>query len=205
MKKSDKLGADGERIMAFVEKKTVYFDRSGEQNTDQLLQVVKNYLDKEGIRDAVVASTTGETGAKAATILKDRNVVVVTHCFGFRENGKTELEKEHEQEILAHGARIFSGTHALSSVERAVRKDFGTIQPLELMANVLRRMGEGTKVCVEIALMAADAGLIPVDRDVVAIAGTGSGADTALRISPAHSARFFDLKIREVIAKPRNF
>jgi hypothetical protein len=66
-------------------------------------------------------------------------------------------------------------------------------------------MGEGTKVCVEITLMAADAGLIKCDRDIVAIAGTGRGADTALRIFPANSATFFDLKIREIIAKPHDF
>jgi hypothetical protein len=66
-------------------------------------------------------------------------------------------------------------------------------------------MGEGTKVCVEITLMAADAGSIPVDKDIVAIAGTGSGADTALKIQPANAARFFDLKIKEVIAKPHGF
>lgn len=73
------------------------------------------------------------------------------------------------------------------------------------MANVLRRFGEGAKVCIEITMMAADAGLIPVDQDVVAIAGTGRGADTALRIHPANAARFFNLKIREVIAKPIDF
>jgi hypothetical protein len=66
-------------------------------------------------------------------------------------------------------------------------------------------MGEGTKVCVEITLMAADAGLIPVDKDIIAIGGTGRGADTALRIRPAHAAKFFELKIREVIAKPNDF
>jgi hypothetical protein len=66
-------------------------------------------------------------------------------------------------------------------------------------------MGEGTKVCVEITLMAADAGLIPADKDVVAVAGTGKGADTALRIKPANATRFFDLRIREVIAKPSDF
>jgi hypothetical protein len=53
--------------------------------------------------------------------------------------------------------------------------------------------------------MAADSGLIPIDEDVVAIAGTGRGADTALRIQPANSSRFFHLKIREIIAKPRDF
>jgi hypothetical protein len=44
------------------------------------------------------------------------------------------------------------------------------MQTLELIANVFRLMGEGTKVYVEISLMAADTGLIPVDRDIIASA-----------------------------------
>jgi hypothetical protein len=191
--------------MSSFERKTAYFSKAGEQNTDALLKFAKEYIDKEDIKDIIVASTTGNTGAKAAKTFKGRNVVVVTHNFGFQEPGKTELQEDHTKEIVTHGARIFTGVHALSSAERAVRKDFGTIQPLELMANVLRRLGEGTKVCVEITMMAADAGLIHADKDVVAIAGTGRGADTALRIAPANAARFFDLKIREVIAKPFDF
>ncbi|MEM2117389.1 MAG: pyruvate kinase alpha/beta domain-containing protein [Candidatus Bathyarchaeia archaeon] len=191
--------------MSAIERKTIYFREAGIKNTDALLKLVKEYIEKEGIKYMVVASTTGETGAKASKIFKGYNVVVVTHCHGFRQPGETELLEEYKKEILANGAKIFTGIHALSSVERAIRKDFGTIQPLELIANVLRLMGEGTKVCVEIALMAADAGLIPVDKDIVAIAGTGRGADTALRIQPANAARFFELKIREVIAKPLEF
>jgi hypothetical protein len=188
-----------------MEKKTVYFDKAGGQNTDALLKLAKEYVEREGISDIVVASTSGETGAKAARLFKGRNLVVVTHCFGLKESGKTELLEENRKEILANGARIFTGVHALSSAERAIRKDFGTIQPLELMANVLRLMGEGTKVCVEITLMAADAGMISVDKDMVAIGGTGKGADTALRINPANAAKFFELKIREIIAKPYDF
>jgi len=191
--------------MSGLEKKTIYFKEAGPKNTDALLGFVKDYAKKEGIKDIVVASTTGETGVKASKILKEYNVVIVTHCFGFQQPGQTELREECKREILADGAKIFTGVHALSSAERAIRKDFGTVQPLELIANVLRLMGEGTKVCVEIALMAADAGLIPVDRDIIAIAGTSKGADTALRILPANAARFFDLKIREIIAKPYNF
>ena len=189
--------------MSVVERKVTYFNEAGKHNTDALLRIVKEYVEKEGVRNVVVASTTGETGAKASKIFKGCNIVIVTHCFGFREPGKIELKDEYRREILANGTKIFTGVHALSSVERAIRKDFGTMQPLELIANTLRLMGEGTKVCVEIALMAADAGLIPVDKDVIAIAGTGRGADTALRIQPANSGRFFDLKIKEVIAKPR--
>lgn len=191
--------------MSLVKKKTIYFKEPGEQNTDVLLGFVKEYVEKEGIKDIVAASTSGETGAKASKIFSGCNVVIVTHCSGFRELGKNELQEEYRREILANGARIFTGVHALSSIERAIRKDFGTIQPLELIANVLRLLGEGTKVCVEVTLMAADAGLIPVDRDIVAIAGTGRGADTALRIHPANAARFFDLKIREIITKPCDF
>ncbi len=191
--------------MSFTERNVVYFQTAGKQNTDTLLKVVKEYVEREGIKDIIVASTTGETGAKAAKIFEGYNVVVVTHCFGFQKPGENELKEEFREEIQRSGAKIFTGTHALSSVERAVRKNFGTIEPLELIASTLRLMGEGTKVCVEITLMAADAGLIPVDRDVVAIAGTGKGADTALRIKPANTGRFFDLKIREVIAKPFDF
>ena len=184
---------------------TCYFGKPGKQNTDALLKIVKEYTHREEIENVVIASSTGETGAKAAKILRGINTVIVTHHHGFQQPGETELKEEFKNEILANGATIFTGTHALSSVERAIKKTFGTMEPLELIAYTLRLMGEGTKVCVEITLMAADAGLIPMDQDVVAIGGTGSGADTALRIKPANAARFFDLRIREVIAKPSNF
>lgn len=191
--------------MNSIRKKTTYFRQAGEHNTDALLETVKEYVQSEEIHDIVVASTTGRTGAKATKAFKGYNVVVVTHCFGFKEPGKTEMLEEYRKEILADGGKIVTSVHALSSAERAVRKEFGSIQPLELIASVLRRMGEGSKVCVEICLMAADAGTIPVDKDVVAIGGTGNGADTALRMRAANAARFFDLKIREVIAKPQEF
>jgi hypothetical protein len=191
--------------MNAFERKTVYFEEAGEQNTDALLEVVKEYITKERITNIIVASSTGETGAKAAKTFKGNNTVIVTHCHGFQQPGEFELKEEFKKEILANGAKIFTGTHALSSAERAIRKTFGTMEPLELIANALRLMGEGTKVCVEITLMATDAGLIPADQDVVAVAGTGKGADTALRIKPANAARFFDLRIKEVIAKPSDF
>jgi hypothetical protein len=191
--------------MSEVERKTLYFTSSGQANTDVLLKHAKEYAQANGVSNVVVASTTGETGVKASEIFKGFNVVVVTHHTGFSEPGVQELTEENRQVILKNGARILTATHALSSVERAIRKDLGTVQPLELIAHALRRLGEGTKVCVEITLMAADAGLIPVDKDIIAIAGSDRGADTALLIKPANASRFFDLKIREIIAKPREF
>lgn len=190
--------------MKLIERKTVYFEAPGKQNTESVLELVKNYAQAEGIRDIVVASTTGETGAKASRIFKGFNVVVTSHHVGFQEPGMWEMEEDNRKKILENGARILTATHALSGVERAIRKKFETIMPLEIMAHTLRLFGEGTKVCVEITIMAADAGLIPVDREVIAIGGTGIGADTALVIKPANASNFFDLEIREIIAKPRS-
>jgi hypothetical protein len=187
-----------------VERKAVYFETPGKQNTESVLELVKNYAQAEGVRNIVVASTTGETGVKASKVFRGFNVVVVSHHVGFQETGVWELKEENRRKILENGAKILTATHALSGVERAVRKKFGTIMPLELIAHTLRLFGEGTKVCVEITIMAADAGLIPVDREVIAIGGTGRGADTALVIKPATASRFFNLEIREIIAKPRN-
>ena len=190
--------------MNHIKRATTYFEVAGRQNTDTLLEVVKEYVKQVGIEDVVVASTTGETGAKAAALFKGVNLVIVTHHTGFSAPGEQELEETTRQQILAKDARILTATHALSGVERAIRRNFGTIEPLEIIANTLRLFGEGTKVCVEIVLMAADAGLIPVNRDVVAIAGSGRGADTALLIKAANSSRFFNLEVKEVIAKPQN-
>ena len=132
------------------------------------------------------------------------HVVVVSHHVGFQEPGVWELKEKNRREILKSGTKILTATHALSGVERAIRKKFATIMALELVVHTLRLFGEGTKVCVEIAIMAADAGLIPVDREVITIGGTGRGAETALVMKPATASRFFNLEIREIIAKPRN-
>jgi len=65
-------------------------------------------------------------------------------------------------------------------------------------------LGQGIKVCVEIVAMAADAGLIPFD-DVIAVAGTDRGADTVAIIRANSSNNFFKIKVREILAKPRDF
>lgn len=189
--------------MNFTERKTVYFEAAGSQNTELVLKLAKEYAQAEGIEDILVASTTGETGARASEVFEDFNVVVVTHHSSFVKPGTLELREENRRKILERGAKLLTATHALSGVERAVRKKFTTILPLELIAHALRLFGEGTKVCVEISVMAADAGLIPVDKNIVTIAGTGRGADTALVIKPASASDFFSLEVRETIAKPR--
>jgi hypothetical protein len=84
-----------------------------------------------------------------------------------------------------------------------VRKKLGTYQLDEIIAYTLRMFGEGTKVAVEIAVMASDAGLVSTREKCISLGGTGQGADTALLLKPAHAQNFFDLRIIDILAKPR--
>ena len=88
-------------------------------------------------------------------------------------------------------------------IGRPVNKRFGAIQVDEVVANVLRLLSQGVKVTCEITCMATDAGLAQAGQEVIAIAGSGRGADTAtvLRASNTHS--FFETRILEIICKPR--
>ena len=110
--------------------------------------------------------------------------------------------KSYEDEIRSLGGKIFTGIPGLSGVERAIRMKWNTIEPLEIIANALRIFGNGTKVCAEIVVTAADAGLVAVNKHVIAIASSGSGADTALIVSPVHANNFFEMTVWEIICKP---
>jgi hypothetical protein len=125
--------------------------------------------------------------------------------FGFPEPGGTEFDPETRVELLSAGFSVLTTAHALSAGERALSSKFGGAYPLEIVANTLRLFGQGTKVAVEVATMALDAGLIPYGRPVIALGGTNNGLDTALVIVPAGSARLFDTKILDVVARPTTF
>jgi hypothetical protein len=184
------------------EKTVIYYESPSEAETDTTFLRAKERAESLGIREVVVASTTGRTGVRACQVFKGFKLVVVRHHTGFRTRGAQQMTPENEKTILTSGARIVTAGHAFSGVERSMRTKRSTIGPLELMADTLRVFGEGTKVCLEITVMAADAGEISMDRPVVAIAGTSEGADTALVVRPAHSNNFFDLFVNEIVAKP---
>ncbi len=160
-----------------------------------------------GVQQLVVATSTGATGVRLADAFSGKivSVVCVTHHAGFRESDQLDLLPEHEAALRQAGVPILTTSHALSGVGRSISAQFGGTTPVELIAHTLRLFGQGMKVCVEIAVMAADAGLIPTDRDVLCVGGSGRGADTAVVLRPAHMNRFFDLRIREVLCKPSDF
>jgi len=184
-------------------KNICYFESPGPENTEELLKLVKERSDELNIKDIVVASVSGETAFKLSNILPDANIVCITHHAGFKEKGKLELDPKIEEKLKKKGIMVYAGSHALSGVGRGISNRFGGVTPVEIMAETLRMVSQGFKVCVEITIMAADAGLIPMDKEIIAIAGTAQGVDTALVISPAHMNNVFDLRIHEIIAVPR--
>jgi hypothetical protein len=181
---------------------SVYFEEPGPKNTARTLEIAKQRADELDIRTVLVASTWGRTGAQAAQLLEGYDVVVVTHSTGFSKPNVQELTEENRRAIEAAGAKILTCQHAFGGVSRAVRRQLGTYQTDEIIAYTLRTFGEGMKVCLEIAVMAADAGLVTVGEPCIAVAGSGRGADTAVVLVPAHVQDFFDLHVMEVLAKP---
>ncbi len=181
----------------------VYHHRTGKENTQRTLDVAAQRAKELGVGTVLVASTSGETGVLAARTISSAQVVVVTHSTGFVKPDHQQLLPELRKRIEDEGARILTCQHALGGVGRAVRKKLGTYELEEIIAHALRIFGEGMKVAIEIALMAADAGLVSTWEPSISIGGTGEGADTAVLLLPAHAQNFFDLKILEILAKPR--
>ncbi len=181
------------------------FDGPGPRHSEAALAVMLAGIEQYGVAQVVVASTVGDTGLAAAKLLAGRGVrlVVVTHNAGFKEPGRVEMSGETRAEIEALGAKVFTGTMPFRTIGTAIRERVGASQQ-DLVANTLRLFGQGTKVCVEIAMMAADAGLI-TPADVLAVAGTARGADTVALIAPQSSNKLFDLKVRAILAKPLNW
>ncbi len=184
---------------------TVQFEAPGAANTDAVVQCVLSRLEKGDIEHVVVATTTGDTGVRFMEALADSDaeLVCVTHHMGFREPNQIELEPMLASRLREGGTRVVTTTHALSGVARAISKQFGGTSTTELIAHTLRLFGQGMKVCVEIAVMAADAGAIPAGRDVICVGGSGRGADAAIVIQPAHSNAVFETKIREILCWPK--
>jgi hypothetical protein len=187
---------------------TVYFAKAGPQNTERTLEIARQRAGELGIHTVLVASTTGETGVQAVRFFADwtgradRRLVVISHSTGFREPNTQELTAENRAAIEAASATILTAQHAFGGVGRAVRKKLGTYQLEEIIAYTLRTFCQGIKVCAEMALMAADAGLARAGEPTIAVAGTGRGADTAVVLRPANAQAFFDLRFLELLCMP---
>jgi len=195
--------------MTFSAKKTYYFEKPGRENTADAARFSLERAKELGIKTVIVASTTGQTAEVFAATLRGSGIslVIVTHVVGFTKPGEWEFSADVAEMLRKEGVKIVTGTHALSGLERAISRSpkIGGGSRTEAIAEALRRtVAIGLKVAVECVLIAADQGAIRIDTEVIAVGGTATGADTVCVIQPAHTASFFDLQVREIVAMPRN-
>jgi hypothetical protein len=158
------------------------------------------------IRDVVVATTHGGTVIRAKEVFGDLklNLVAVGISEGYRENGWCFTDEERRR-LEKAGVKLLVASHALGDgVASSFTEKSGGRSIEEVVRDTLYRFGQGMKVCVEIVLMAADAGLISMGGEVMAIAGTSEGTDTCIVVKPAYPRKFYEFEIREIVAKPRN-
>ena len=179
-----------------MEEKIVYFEKPGEENTGAVLDLVDEALAVTGIKKVVLASTRGNTAKSAMDRYagKDIRLVIIPHQFGFRE--KREFAEEIEKRAHDEGHILHWGT-MLFHTDKLYGNDVPT-----LIANYLRCFCQGFKVCVEILLMAGDAGHVEQGEEAVVVAGTGKGADTAMVMTGATSMDFRKMHISRILCKP---
>ena len=179
-----------------MEEKIIYFEKPGLENTDQVLSLVKERAQARGIKKVVLASTRGGTARAAAEAFEGTGIelVVVPWSHGFGKGNP--FPPELKTELEAKGHRVHFGTMLFHTDEL-----YGTKTPT-LMANLLRIFGQGLKVVVEITMMACDGGCVAGKEKIIAVAGTGTGADFAVVMTAAPSLRLSKLRVHEIICKP---
>jgi len=191
-----------------MEKPIIYLESTGKENTQLVIDAAIKRAQELEIKQIVVASTTGYTALEMAKAAKGKNlnVICVSYQYGVKGDGKWEMDLDTLKELQNMGVEVVVQSHLFSGIERAISNKLGGASRVDVISNALRSLfGQGFKVVVEITMMAADSGKIPVssETEVIAIGGTGHGADVAVVIRPSHSQKFFDAQIREIIAMPR--
>ncbi len=181
----------------------MYFEKPGKQNTKVTLESALKIARQRSINTIVVPTSTGNTIEELLKLDIDGiNIVCVTHVNGFKEPGVQEVSAEKLELFESRGIKVVTTTHVLSGAERGLSRKFGGISPVEIIAYSLRMLGQGTKVAVEIAVMALDSGTIGYMEPIIALGGTGLGVDTAIIMRTSHGSNILDCKIDEFICKP---
>lgn len=176
--------------MKKIVRKDVYFEEPGEQNTLEVLRTVLKRMEETGIRTVLVASTTGKTGLTFAKAMR----------------GKAKLIAISYEKVSDEVKKSIGDLGAIMLDEQPLPLEKEEAQELK---NALYAFGQGMKVCVEDVMIAVEAGFVEPYQDVISVAGTDVGADTAIivratkleeRMSPDFNKR---LEIRETICMPR--
>lgn len=193
------------------EREVTYFKHCGEANTETVLQAVRSRCEEARLSKVVIASETGRSAMKAIDIFKGASieVIVVTHYPAVTSGPKGKIligikRKEYTERLKMlkeAKVKIVQGTVPFAPPSRSLSWNYPT--PEGIVDKTLEIFGAGTKVAVEAAIMATDAGEINEGEEVICCGGTFKGLDTALVVKAAYSINFFkEFEVKEIVAKP---
>ncbi|MBI4283591.1 MAG: hypothetical protein HY663_03890 [Chloroflexi bacterium] len=188
-----------------MEAKITYFETPGKNNTDDVMKIVKQRAQELGINTVVVASYRGYTAEKAVRAFDGLRIIVIAGFLEPTARNLSETFAQGDEKLIRSKATVLIATHLFAGVSRAMHKKLNSSSPGEIIGQALRMVGVGIKVAIECTVMAADAGLVSTDEDIIAIAGTRGGADTAIVVRPVNSQDLFELKVKEILCKPSNW
>lgn len=179
-----------------MEEKIVYFEKPGVGNTEETLRLAVERAQARCIKKIVLASTRGDTARLAAERLAGTGITmtVIPHQYSGGREQRFPLELKESLEKQGHHVHFATSLFATENL-------YGSPIP-RVMAFLLRTFSQGMKVCVEMILMVVDGGFVASGEQVIAIAGSGRGADTAIVAIAASSRNLPDLHVMEIICKP---
>lgn len=195
-----------------------YFEKPGKGNTEATIEAVRDYLKEDNETAAVVvASISGQTALKVKEVLSQITIPVV--CV----TGSPSWQNypEYKLPLIPTATRtklekagfiiVDSAPSSLSDTIEFSFARYGFRPPTWIFIETLVAVGGyGLKTAVECVLMATDGGHIPPFKEVVSIAGTDKGADTAIVVRSTFSSTVFSsaqekrLVLKEILAMPRN-
>jgi len=196
-------------------KNIFYFNVCGQVNTRKALELAIQRAHELKIGKLVVASETGISALKAADMLQGSgiNLIVATSAAGTKIEstiiGDLRIgipSKKIWNQLEKNGAEIVRATDPLFNIGAALEQN--RIPTLATLIRLcLKMISSGTAVCITATLMATDNGVLSEGEEVVAVAGSWIGLDTALVVRAANSVNLLKagaMQIREIICKPRN-
>ena len=142
----------------------------------------------------VIASSFGKTANMAVDVFAGEKVSLL--IVGEVLEGKQSPTPEVCKSLITKGHQVIWGL-PMGTMSKFSRNDTPA-----LIADAYKRVSEGFKVVCEIVLIATSSGYLQAGQKVLSIAGTHSGADTAVVARAAGYGDFKAFQVHEILCKP---
>jgi uncharacterized protein len=172
---------------------TVYFPKGGPERTEATLAAVKARALELKPAAVVVTSTSGKTALAAAKLFAGTGIRLIAAPFQKHLYDKySPPDPKLAAECRKLGVEFLPDEPAVPLLDRE-RPD---------IVNAWRTVSQGFKVALQVASMCVDTGLLKPGDHVIAVGGSGRGADTAVAVETHGYQDVLKSNVTEIIAMP---